>query len=130
MVILDHGRSYLKFAEAMGGSFVWLLENGQHDKRVFGQAPLVVYDIERMPRGETWSGTLPSLRVDVRTANGFIANDEVGIVLRGVSSAADLTSSIAKAGGSYLVVAQEEDQVKALSGISVPFIMKMNLERR
>jgi hypothetical protein len=130
VVILDSGRSYLKIAEAIGGSYVWLLENGQYETRVFGQASLIVYDIERMPRTAAWLGALPLMPLDVLSDKGFIAIDEIGRVLGGVKSAMDLTTNIAKAGGSFLVVAQHEDQVKSFSDISVPFVMRMHLERR
>lgn len=129
VVILDAGRSYLKLAQAVGGRFVWLLENNQYELRVFGHAPLIVYDIERMPMGIAWSGELPLMSAEVLSANGFIAIDEIGRVLRDIPVAGELTSRIAHAGGSYLAVAQDEEQAATLATISMPFVMKMHLER-
>lgn len=130
VVAVDRGMSYLKLTELIGGTYHHLQADGNQEVRCFGNAPLVVYDFDKMPAAgqATWAGDLPDLPADFLTANGFFIIDEAWAIKQFYPGAIALLTTVAQAGGSYCVVGQRDEDVREFTVAVVPFMTTVRLK--
>lgn len=130
VVVLDRGAGYYKAAEALGGTYYFLGAEGDFEIRQFGEAPLVVYDFDRMPStgGVSWHADLPGMPPRVLTAEGFLAIDETCHVRASWPKVVSFAEAVTTGGGSLCITGQLDADVREFKACSVPVMKTIRLE--